>query len=160
AREQQPRVFRKRDGYRLSPSENSNGSESLAEWVCVPIIGADGRLAGQIIADNGPTGPGILEDELSPLALFAEQIVAVVASPPLALIETKAKNLQAVLDLAGTTNSSLRLEQILGEACRMVVELTHVDHSGLVLFDPSLKKGTVVAEYPSQVGAIGTIIPL
>jgi GAF domain-containing protein len=69
--------------------------------------------------------------------------------------EQTIRNLQAVLRLSTTINSSLELEQILNAACQAAVELMEVDHSGLVLFDANLERGEVRAEYPPDLGAKG-----
>ncbi len=44
--------------------------------------------------------------------------------------------------------------------CQAAAEFFQADHSGLVIFDEGQTRGTVEAEYPSQVGTKGTIIPI
>jgi GAF domain-containing protein len=62
--------------------------------------------------------------------------------------------LQAVNDLAIMTASSEDYQTLLNTGARVVVELTGVDHSGIVIMDPNPATATVVAEYPPQ-NAIG-----
>ncbi|MCA1643888.1 MAG: GAF domain-containing protein, partial [Acidobacteria bacterium] len=53
----------------------------------------------------------------------------------------------------------------LSAVCEAAVTLArgkyeNVEHSGMVIFDDDLRSGTVRAEYPPEVGALGEVIPL
>ena len=69
------------------------------------------------------------------------------------------RKLQTVLELSRQVSSSADLQATLTSACRAAVELLHVDHSGLVLFDDHEVEATVRAEYPPT-GVSGSKIPL
>jgi len=65
-----------------------------------------------------------------------------------------------VLRTAVEVTSTLDLNASLNAACRAAVRLLGCDHSGLVIFDPSLTFGVVRGEYPVSVGAIGSRIQI
>lgn len=48
----------------------------------------------------------------------------------------------------------------LATVCEVAVKFGRAEHSGIVVFDPDHKHGTVKAEFPLEVGALNTIIPL
>jgi len=74
--------------------------------------------------------------------------------------EQKARNLQALQDLTIAINSTLDLKEVLTRTCQAAVELSGADHSDLVLFDPNLGQGEVIAEYPPTGTTVGRIIPV
>ncbi|MCP4601461.1 MAG: GAF domain-containing protein [Proteobacteria bacterium] len=63
---------------------------------------------------------------------------------------TREKELDAILEISNTINSTLDLDQILLTACKAAVKLLGVSHSGLVLFDDQQKMGEVKADYPDM----------
>jgi GAF domain-containing protein/ActR/RegA family two-component response regulator len=72
--------------------------------------------------------------------------------------EHKARNLETLQNLAVAINSTLDLDQVLTRTCQAAVELTGADHSGLVLFDPDLATGKVIAEFPATERTLEQII--
>lgn len=56
-------------------------------------------------------------------------------------------------------NPSLKLEKMLADVARQLVEMFEVDHSGVLFFEGEDKEGVVLAEYPPQ-GAVGLKVPL
>jgi len=52
------------------------------------------------------------------------------------------------------------LSEVMARTCEAAVSFFKVDHSGLVLFDEGKTSGTVVAEYPAEIGTLDTRIPL
>lgn len=91
-------------------------------------------------------------------ALSNQVAVALENSHLLTETEQKARNLQALQGLAIAINSTLELSQVLTRTCQAAVELTGVDHSGLVLFESDLATGRIIAEYPESGRAIGQSI--
>ncbi len=51
-------------------------------------------------------------------------------------------------------------QKVLNRVCQTGVDLFGADHSGLVLFDDDQQAGSVAAEWPPEVGALGLRIPL
>ncbi len=74
--------------------------------------------------------------------------------------EDQAANLDRLQQLSVSLASSLDLDEIMTFTCQAAAEFFQADHSGLVIFDEGQTRGTVEAEYPSQVGTKGTIIPI
>jgi PAS domain S-box-containing protein len=67
--------------------------------------------------------------------------------------------LERLLETSKALLSEHELQDVLNIICRAAFEVFDVDHSGLVRFDPELKYGYVVAEYP-DLGTRGTKIPV
>jgi len=65
---------------------------------------------------------------------------------------TEGHDIADVLRLAAGVNSPEQLSDVLREACRVVVELLGVDHSGIVVFSEDGSRGRLVAEHPPHVG--------
>jgi len=62
--------------------------------------------------------------------------------------------LQAINELAMMTASSQDYQTLLDTGSRVVVELTKVNHCGIVIINPDQISATVVSEYPPQ-NAVG-----
>jgi GAF domain-containing protein len=73
--------------------------------------------------------------------------------------QLRAHRQETLQKLALTLNSRLQLDEILKATCQAAVEFFNADHSGLVLVEPDLNQGRVLAEYPAM-GTLGAIIPL
>jgi len=67
--------------------------------------------------------------------------------------------LERLLETSAALLGERDLPDRLNTICRAAFELFDVDHSGLVLFDPSYECGRVVAEYPA-LGTLGISIPI
>jgi len=67
--------------------------------------------------------------------------------------------LQAVNELAIMTASSQDYQNLLDTGSRVVVELTGVDHCGIVIINPDQTSATVVSEFPPQ-NAVGVQLSL
>jgi len=91
-------------------------------------------------------------------ALGNQLVVALENSRLLNETEQKARNLDALQNLAIAINSTLDLTQVLSRTCQAAVELSGADHSGLVLFEPDLETGKVIAEYPATERTLEQII--
>jgi PAS domain S-box-containing protein len=126
--------------------------DSADEWVEMPLVMGANAL-GWLLADNSITGRAITDEQLDLLALIAFPVTAALES------QRKARNLNAVLNLSTSVNSTLDLGVILSSTCRLLVSLIGAQHSGLVLYNPELESGEVVAEYP-EIGTCGAIIPM
>jgi len=68
--------------------------------------------------------------------------------------------LEKLHQLSLAINSAIELDEILKLTCKAAVEIFNVDHSGVVLFEKSLLKGKVIAEYPPQENFVETEIPV
>lgn len=71
-----PRVFEREDGKPV-PFEQELAKEEVDQWTCVPLL-LHGELIGKLSADNKFSGRPIVEEELSPVALFASQAAAAI----------------------------------------------------------------------------------
>ncbi|MBI5650387.1 MAG: GAF domain-containing protein [Chloroflexi bacterium] len=69
------------------------------------------------------------------------------------------KQMKRLGDLTRAVISTLDLENVFQQMCRMVVRLINVDHSGLVLFDQNHEQGWVQAEFP-ELGVLHRQIPV
>ncbi len=70
------------------------------------------------------------------------------------LQEARARRLESIHRISRVIASSLRKEEVLNAAARLLVELYQVDHCGIVMFDADGPDGTLVAEYPDM-GHVG-----
>jgi GAF domain-containing protein len=93
-------------------------------------------------------------------ALGSQLTVAMENATLLAQTQRWAADLETLQRLANTVASSLDLHDVMEQTCRAAVEFFRADHSGLVMFGSDSVQGEVVAEYPTDVGTLGTLIPL
>jgi GAF domain-containing protein/ActR/RegA family two-component response regulator len=126
-------------------------------------IGVPLRVAGQkvgVMFVNYRTAHVVTKEDLTNVKLFAQQAAIAIENARLYdAAKQRAEKLGAVLNISKTAISSLDLDHILNAACRAVVDLLQVDHSGLVLFDKNHVTGKVCAEYP-ELGTIGVEFPV
>lgn len=164
--EPRPQIFQ-RENEPLLPHEHTLEREAVTEWACVPLV-LEGEVIGKLSIDNKFSRRPILEAELEPVALFASQAAAAIHNAQLRkkekeatlVAERRARDLEAIQEVAATINSLLDLDQVLVEVCRAAVDLFGVSHSGLVLFEEATYEfGRVVAEYP-DLGTLDLIIPI
>jgi GAF domain-containing protein len=66
--------------------------------------------------------------------------------------------MRSLYEITKAVSSALDSEEVLTRAARSLVEMLHVDHVGIVLFDDSKLSGSIVAEFPDS-GSIGMKIP-
>lgn len=93
-------------------------------------------------------------------ALANHLAITIVNSRLVTNAQQQANDLETLLGLSLDIASSLELRQVMDRVCRAAVEFFKADHSGLVLFEESFDYGSVVAEYPPDLQAVGTRIPL
>jgi PAS domain S-box-containing protein len=118
-----------------------------------PILVGD-RVLGTLVVHDTRPGKRFDDTMLTLLQQFANHA-------GLALLKAELlERLQAIQQVSTTITSSLESQEVLNCICQAAVELFGVDHSGLVLFDKSLKWGTVEGEYPAQPNTLGTKIPI
>ena len=118
-----------------------------------PILVGD-RVLGTLVVHDTRPGKQFDDTMLTLLQQFANHA-------GLALLKAELlERLQAIQQVSTTITSSLESQEVLNCICQAAVELFGVDHSGLVLFDKSLKWGTVEGEYPAQPNTLGTKIPI
>jgi GAF domain-containing protein/CheY-like chemotaxis protein len=139
----------------LRPRVGSKGpSES---GICLPLQVSDKILGALSVQSYKPYAfDQALLDAVR--ALGNQVTVALENSRLLNETNQKAGNLEALQNLAIAINSTLDLKQILPRTCQAAVELTGANHSGLVLFEPDLPIGKVIAEYPPTEKTLGQII--
>lgn len=70
------------------------------------------------------------------------------------LQEARARRLESIHRISGVIAASLKREEVLNAAARLLVELYQVDHCGIVMFDAEGPDGTLVAEFP-ELGNVG-----
>lgn len=112
------------------------------------------RILGTLVVHDTKQGGQFDDAEIRLLQQLANH--AGLALQKASLVE----KLQAIQAVSAIITSSLDVEEVLQRACQAAVELFEADHSGLVLFDRSLEWGTVAAEYPEHVRAVGERIPV
>lgn len=152
-----PQVFNREDCE--GPFRAWLEAEQVEEWGSVPLV-VSNNVIGKISVDNKSSREPINEGDLQVVALFATQAAAAIEnSRLLESTRRQRQDLEAVLHLTSTINSSLDLSETLQATCRSAVELLKVDHSGLVIFDSELKNGEVCAEFPTT-GLEGRLIPI
>jgi len=133
-------------------------SELTKSQLSVPI-NKSGHVIGVLSLEH-PEYNAFVDEDAHTLGLLANQAeVAIENARLFKAAEQRADNLDAILQVSQTTISSLDLELILTAACRAVVDLLKVDHSGLVLFSENLMTGKVYAEYP-RIGTAGLSFPV
>lgn len=155
-----PQVFARKVGKPV-PYEQALAKEDVNQWACVPLL-FQGKVIGKLSVDNKFTQRQLVEAELGPLALFATQAAAAIENARLmAAAQTAtlqatqyARHLAAIQEVSRVITSLVEPEAVLQAACKAVVELFAVDHSGLVHFAENYEQGHVVAEYPDS-GAKG-----
>lgn len=70
--------------------------------------------------------------------------------------QERERRLRTLYEYTETIQSSLKLEDALISACKTAVEFFGADHSGMVLFSSDLSEGVVAAEYPPDLGMLGS----
>lgn len=92
---------------------------------------------------------------------LAHNLAIAIANANLVLdIQKNAGDLQTLLKLSRHVASSLEPGAVLTQVCQAAVEFFRAEHSGLVLFEEPYEYGTVAAEYPPELQAVGMRIPL
>lgn len=113
-----------------------------------------------VLSIEHPNEGAFFEEDVRNVSLLATQAGAAIENARLFnAAEQRAEKLNAILNVSQTTISSLDLNRILTSACKAIVELLNVNHSGLVLFDQNLTIGKIHAEYPDM-GTVGLVFPL
>lgn len=136
------------------PGKKPKGYDSAKR----PVV-AGGRVIGALVVDNKPSENRFTSAGLRVLPLFVSQLANIILADRYHSLERKTTNLQSVLESYTDISSTLDLDQTLRAVCESAVGLLGVDHSGLALFDPDMKRGVVRAEYP-DIGARGLEFPL
>jgi PAS domain S-box-containing protein len=129
------------------------GTESVEEWVYLPLF-RQGKFIGVLSMDNSNSRQTIRENVLNVLPLFAFQLAPAIEKGHLEELETRARNLQSILQIYTHINSPFNLEQALRAACQAAVQMLNVNHSWLMLFDVKSRRTKILAEYPKR-GATG-----
>lgn len=134
-------------------------AEGIRSFVGVPIPGWGGNLGVLYVYSQEPSHFEAW-DRVMLLQTLAEQAGLAIASAWASERSAQyAYKLTALYQVSTSIGPSLKYEETLTATCRAAVELFGVEHSGLVLFEPSLAKGKVVAEYPA-LGMVGREIPV
>lgn len=149
-----PEIMVRRDNKPLRYDQEL-ARETVTEWVYLPLA-IQHRLLGMLVADNKFSKRPIPREVLGPLAIFSTQAAAAINQARLSANEQtiadkalqRTRNREAIQEVLSIINSKSSLQEILETVCSAVVELFHVDHSGLVRFADDFTEGTVVAEYP------------
>ena len=160
-----PHLFKSADEQPV-PYEKELDKADVKQWACIPLL-LHGKVIGKLSVDNKNSQRAITEAELEPVALFASQAAAAIANARLRNQEQtatrradqRARTLQTIQTFSIAISSMRDVSTILQTACRTVVDLFDIDHSGLVLFDRNYEAGLLVAEYPDYEMA-GLEIPL
>lgn len=124
-----PHVF-KHESSKPAHSEELLFKEGVEEWVAVPLV-LQGRLIGELSADNKSTHRPIIEEELAPLALFASQAAVVIENARYA--KSLKELYRASLDITHYQNIPELVKSILDQA----VALLKAKGGGLYLLDES-----------------------
>jgi len=141
-------------GLGIKPRVSKGPSES---GICLPLRIGDKVLGALSVQSYQPYA--FDQALLNAVRALGNQIsVAIENSRLLNETNQKARNLEALQNLAIAINSTLDLNQVLTRTCQAAVELTGADHSGLVLFEPDLAIGKVFAEYPPTDRTLGQIL--
>ncbi len=117
------------------------------------------RVIGVLSIEHAKPAAFSNEDVKNIESLAAQAAIAIENARLFDAAETRARNLDTVLRISQTVNSSLELGKIITSACQAAVDLLGVTHSGLALFDANFEYGTVFAEYPNM-GMQGLVFPL
>lgn len=105
-------------------------------------IRVDDQFIGTLVVHDLDEGRTFDDKDLALLQQFANHA-------GLALQKADLFNkLESLQQISTTITSSLDLTEVLNRTCQAAVELFGVDHSGLVLFEPSLDWGRVRGSYP------------
>jgi len=135
-------------------------ASGLRAMLIVPMINKD-RVVGSLGLDVIHQPRTFSQDEIELCKSLADQAAAALENARLFQeVVRRAENLKTLQSLLTTVASSLEWDQVLEKTCQAAVEFFGADHSGLVLFDPDLARGKVVAEYPAEIKTLGTVIPL
>ncbi len=143
---------------RVEPALVESGIRS---FLGVPIPGPDHNNLGVLYLYSKV--PGTLMDgaTFSVIRTLANQAGLALANIwALHQAKMRAEKLKAVYEVSRALTTITQPQKLYDEICRRAVQFFHVDHSGLVLFDEATEKGEVVGEYPSDIRAKGTIIPI
>jgi sigma-B regulation protein RsbU (phosphoserine phosphatase) len=132
--------------------------EGIRSFISAPLLVQDQPIGILAVGKLGDT-PYTDEDTQTVFA-FATQVAIAMRNAQLHE-ETEEHNRRLALlhEISLALNSTVELPVLLTAACQKLVENCHVDHSGVFLFDDTMKYGEVMAEFPSQ-QAIGMRIPL
>ncbi len=143
---------------RVEPALVESGIRS---FLGVPIPGPDHNNLGVLYLYSKV--PGTLMDgaTLSVVRTLANQAGLALANIwALHQAQMRAEKLKAVYEVSRALTTITQPQKLYDEICRRAVQFFHVDHSGLVLFDEATEKEKIVGEYPPEIQAKGTIIPI
>jgi len=122
--------------------------------ICLPLLVGDEVLGALSVQSYKPHA--FDQALLNAVRALGNQVAVALENGRLMTeTEQKARNLGTLQNLTVAINSTLELKQVLTQTCQAAVELTEVDHSGLVLFDPDGTAGQVLAEYPPTERTLG-----
>ncbi len=153
------REQKEKDWQNLGIKSRLSGMGPSASGICLPLRVMDTVLGAFSIQSYEPYA--FDQALLNAVRALGNQIaIALENSRLMSEREQKARNLQALQELAVAINSTLDLKEVLTRTCQAAVELSGADHSGLVLFEPDRRQGEVIAEYPATEGTVGRIIPV
>jgi GAF domain-containing protein/ActR/RegA family two-component response regulator len=153
------REQKEKDWQNLGIKSRLSGMGPSESGICLPLRVMDTILGAFSVQSYSPYA--FDQALLNAVRALGSQIaVALENSRLMNEKEQKARNLQALQDLTIAINSTLDLKEVLTRTCQAAVELSGADHSGLLLFDPDLGQGEVIAEYPPTDTTVGRIIPV
>jgi len=128
-------------------SDQYDGGNSLI-YFC-PLLVQDQPIGILAVGKLGDT-PYTDEDTQTVFA-FATQVAIAMRNAQLhAATEEHNRRLALLHEISLALNSTVELPVLLTAACQKLVENCQVDHSGVFLFDDTMKYGEVMAEFPSQ----------
>ncbi len=132
--------------------------EPAGSVLCVPL-NVRGVVRGVLTLVHPE--PGYLTgNHLRTLVAIAQQAATALENIDLYERERKRAEQFALLHrVAATISSSLDIEEVLRVAAARLMQSFGVDHCGMVLFDPDLTYGHLLAEYPVT-GIVGLRFPL
>lgn len=125
----------------------------LTAVAAAPIRIGD-RILGILVVHDSRASKRFVSGDLALLQQLADHAGLILQKVDLV------DRLRAIQDVSTAITSSLEYQAVLNHTCRAAVELFDVEHSGLVLFDDDLEWGTVQGEYPADLHAVGTRIPV
>lgn len=136
----------------------------LKAWIGTPLYSREGQLLG-VLSLYSHSVNAFQEADISALKAISAQLALALdntrllneATNTLARMERRARRLASLHMVATMINSTLDIQEILARSAKMLVELFHIDHVGVVRMSKEDNNAYLVAEYP-YTGLVGTLI--
>ena len=152
-----PQVFSYAMGKSTNPEDRLD-KDGLDEWLSVPLL-LRGEVIGQLSADNIYSRRPIINRDLAPLALFADQAAAAIENARLfEETQQRADQLDAVrrTTLAISSTSALSRGTLLETITKQAVNLLRAKSGGIYKYFPEREELEIIADHqrPEYLGRI------